>query len=56
MRAHRSHPVSLRSGLGGRPLKVLHVDDDPMNLRVVQEILGAFGHEAVMACCGRDAL
>jgi CheY-like chemotaxis protein len=41
---------------GGRPLKVLHVDDDPMNLRVVQEILGAFGHQAVMACSGQDAL
>jgi CheY-like chemotaxis protein len=39
-----------------RPLKVLHVDDDPMNLRVVQEILGAFGHKAVMACSGADAL
>ena len=48
--------MSLRPGLDGRPLKVLHVDDDPMNLRVVQEILGAFGHVAVMACCGRDAL
>lgn len=46
-----SHP-----GAGGRPLKVLHVDDDPMNLRVVQEILGAFGHQAVMACSGKDAL
>ncbi|ODT88506.1 MAG: hypothetical protein ABS78_07810 [Phenylobacterium sp. SCN 70-31] len=40
----------------GRPLKVLHVDDDPMNLRVVQEILGAFGHQAVMACSGAEAL
>ncbi|TAJ74786.1 MAG: response regulator [Phenylobacterium sp.] len=39
-----------------RPLKVLHVDDDPMNLRVVQEILGAFGHKAVMACSGQEAL
>jgi len=39
-----------------RPLKVLHVDDDPMNLRVVQEILGAFGHTAVMACSGAEAL
>lgn len=39
-----------------RPLKVLHVDDDPMNLRVVQEILGAFGHDAVMACSGQEAL
>ena len=46
-----SHP-----GDGGRPLKVLHVDDDPMNLRVVQEILGAFGHQAVMACSGNEAL
>ncbi len=48
--------MSLSPGLDGRPLKVLHVDDDPMNLRVVQEILGAFGHDAVMACSGRDAL
>jgi CheY-like chemotaxis protein len=44
------------SGEISRPLKVLHVDDDPMNLRVVQEILGAFGHQAVMACSGQDAL
>ena len=40
----------------GRPLKVLHVDDDPMNLRVVQEILGAFGHLGVMANSGEEAL
>lgn len=40
----------------GRPLKVLHVDDDPMNLRVVQEILGAYGHHAVMAASGAEAL
>lgn len=39
-----------------RPLKVLHVDDDPMNLRVVQEILGAFGHHGVSACSGAEAL
>lgn len=44
------------SGEISRPLKVLHVDDDPMNLRVVQEILGAFGHQAVMACSGQEAL
>jgi CheY-like chemotaxis protein len=43
-------------GDGDRTLKVLHVDDDPMNLRVVQEILGAFGHQAVMACSGKEAL
>ena len=48
--------MSQPSGDGGRPLKVLHVDDDPMNLRVVQEILGAFGHQAVMACSGKEAL
>ena len=41
---------------GDRPIKVLHVDDDPMNLRVVQEILGAFGHQGVMACSGAEAL
>ena len=48
--------MSHNPGLDGRILRVLHVDDDPMNLRVVQEILGAFGHQATMACCGRDAL
>jgi CheY-like chemotaxis protein len=46
----------MSSGIDGRRLRVLHVDDDPMNLRVVQEILAAFGHEAVMACSGTDAL
>ena len=40
----------------GRPLKVLHVDDDPMNLRVVQEIMSAFGHRAVGVCSGAEAL
>lgn len=48
--------MSHSPGDASRPLKVLHVDDDPMNLRVVQEILGAFGHQAVMACSGQDAL
>lgn len=45
-----------RPDADSRPLKVLHVDDDPMNLRVVQEILGAFGHLGVMANSGEDAL
>ena len=48
--------MSETTGDGVRPLKVLHVDDDPMNLRVVQEILGAFGHRGVIACSGQDAL
>lgn len=39
-----------------KPLRVLHVDDDPMNLRVVQEILTAFGHDAIMASSGDEAL
>ena len=47
-----SHPIPEI----GRPLVVLHVDDDPMNLRVVEEILGAFGHRSVRAVCGTDAL
>lgn len=42
--------------VSARPLKVLHVDDDPMNLRVVQEILGAFGHTTVLAASGPEAL
>jgi CheY-like chemotaxis protein len=39
-----------------RPLAVLHVDDDPMNLRVVEEILTAFNHIAVKVTSGREAL
>ncbi|WP_397421965.1 response regulator [Phenylobacterium sp.] len=45
-----------RPDADGRPLKVLHVDDDHMNLRVVQEIVGAFGHLGVMANSGEEAL
>jgi CheY-like chemotaxis protein len=37
-------------------LSVLHVDDDPMNLRVVEEILTAFGHASVRASSGEEAL
>jgi CheY-like chemotaxis protein len=39
-----------------RPLAVLHVDDDPMNLRVVEEILTAFNHIAVKVTSAREAL
>jgi CheY-like chemotaxis protein len=39
-----------------RTLSVLHVDDDPVNLRVVEEILTAFGHRAVKALGGLEAL
>src|SRR5258706_2743313 len=40
----------------GRSLVVLHVDDDPMNLRVVEEILAAFGHRSIKAASGSEAL
>lgn len=40
----------------GRPLVILHVDDDPMNLRVVEEILTAFHHTAIKAASGVEAL
>ncbi len=39
-----------------RTLSVLHVDDDPVNLRVVEEILSAFGHRGVKALSGPEAL
>lgn len=39
-----------------RALRVLHVDDDPVNLRVVEEILSAFGHRAVKALGGAEAI
>jgi CheY-like chemotaxis protein len=40
----------------GRPLVILHVDDDPMNLRVVEEVLTAFHHRSVKANSGAEAL
>ena len=36
--------------------KVLLVDDEPLMLEVVAEMLGDLGCEVVTACCGRDAL
>ena len=39
-----------------RSLVLLHVDDDPMNLRVVEEILAAFKHTAVKTTSGAEAL
>jgi CheY-like chemotaxis protein len=39
-----------------RSLVILHVDDDPMNLRVVEEILGAFNHATVKTTSGAEAL
>jgi CheY-like chemotaxis protein len=40
----------------GRPLRVLHVDDEPLHLRVVEDILLAFGHATTNARSGREAL
>ena len=51
-----SSAVSPHASAAGRPLKVLHVDDDPMNLRVVHEILNAFGHSAIGVSSGPQAL
>lgn len=51
-----SRAVSQSLPSAGRTLTVLHVDDDPMNLRVVEEILSAFGHNSVKAASGEDAL
>jgi CheY-like chemotaxis protein len=51
-----SRAVSQSLPSAGRTLKVLHVDDDPMNLRVVEEILTAFGHASVKTSSGEEAL
>ena len=48
--------MSPHASAAGRPLKVLHVDDDPLNLKVVQEILTAFGHMALSASSGLEGL
>jgi CheY-like chemotaxis protein len=43
-------------GEAAAQLVILHVDDDPMNLRVVSEILSAFGFTGVQAGSGEEAL
>jgi CheY-like chemotaxis protein len=37
-------------------LQILHVDDDPLNLRVVDDIMTAFGHVACGVASGEAAL
>ncbi len=39
-----------------RSLRILHVDDVPMNLQIIQDILTTFGHISVMASSGAEAL
>ena len=48
--------MSQRFPTVGRSLVILHVDDDPMNLRVVEEILTAFHHRTVKVGSGAEAL
>jgi CheY-like chemotaxis protein len=56
--ASRSEPGACEAdGLEPRrQLKVLHVDDEAMNLVVVKEIMSAFGHGAEQAWSGAEAL
>ncbi|HEY8616761.1 ATP-binding protein [Phenylobacterium sp.] len=37
-------------------LSVLAVDDNPVNLQVIGQLLGSFGHDVVRAASGREAL
>jgi CheY-like chemotaxis protein len=39
-----------------RRLQILHVDDDLLNLRVVEDIMCAFGHVSFGATSGQEAL
>ena len=36
--------------------QILHVDDDPLNLRVVADVMSCFGHQTFGACGGAMAL
>lgn len=49
-------PATQGSAEPRRQLKVLHVDDEALNLVVVKEILNAFGHSAHQAWSGVEAL
>ena len=46
----------MSSVVPARRFKVLHVDDDALNQRVVADIMAAFGHDAFRANSGEDAL
>lgn len=38
------------------PLQILHVDDHPMNRRLVRDILTACGHQTIQTCLGAEVL
>lgn len=54
--AERTEPSAGEAPIAARPLIILHVDDDPLNRRVVRDILSVFGHVAVEASNGPEAL
>jgi CheY-like chemotaxis protein len=39
-----------------RPLRILHVDDDPVNLMAMDHMLRALGHESIGVSSGPEAL
>lgn len=49
-------PVAVSSGRRGEGPRVLVVDDDPVNLRVLQQYLGASGYDVLTASSGGEAL
>jgi signal transduction histidine kinase/ActR/RegA family two-component response regulator len=51
-------PAKLEAELGPvtRSLRVLVVEDNPINQRVAMRLIGQLGHEVVLACNGAEAL
>jgi PAS domain S-box-containing protein len=49
-------PSLLPAPAGGRPLKILAAEDNPMNQLVLTTLLGAAGLEPVIVCNGQEAV
>jgi PAS domain S-box-containing protein len=49
-------PVALPAPAGGRPLRILAAEDNPMNQLVLTTLLGAAGLEPVMVANGEEAV
>ncbi len=52
----KAHPLPGTLAAGGRALRILVVDDDPVNCAVARRYLERYGHEAAYAGTGAEAL
>jgi signal transduction histidine kinase/ActR/RegA family two-component response regulator len=55
-RPRTDHEIAPREAVPAEALSVLAVDDNPVNLQVLQQLLGSFGHVVARASSGAQSL